>query len=346
MIEISQKREEFVNFIEKELTGCGNDIILNINPLDRYFTGFLFPITEREKYELLDNFKDLEEDETDEDASDKKDKKTRYYIPPSSVGFSFFSSEESLDFDIYFKAAYYTKDLRDEFGRFKTTRWEKSYFSTDGEYINYKFSKEKTRYNIFNNKASIEILPRKIKNGYIFTITIINQQKLFDSDIKTLTFDQNRLSLFEVELKCFLDSDKIGNYPNNDDIFLDDEEKELKLRYQDNEIYAVGHGWAASWKFHKNNIIELKADFLPKFEIPVSSASNYGNNEILKFKNLKNLDENSFIGLNNFVKNYIEWIENQSQKANLENDKKTAKNIVNKQKITAKRMLNSISNLK
>ena len=100
------QREVFVGWIKKQLIGIQlkdngdkqNEAYLDgEKPLDRFFTGFLFPIVEQE--DILDS----EEEDADEDESvsesennTKPIKKDKRYIPPSSAGFSFYITGEKI----------------------------------------------------------------------------------------------------------------------------------------------------------------------------------------------------------------------------------------------------------
>ena len=94
------QREGFVGWITRQLIGIElrgngekqNGIHLDgERPLDRFFTGFLFPIVEQE--DILEG-EEEEEDDDDELVSESENKtkpvkKEKRYIPPSSAGFSF-----------------------------------------------------------------------------------------------------------------------------------------------------------------------------------------------------------------------------------------------------------------
>ena len=82
-----QSRKDLFEWVKKQLIGGENlpeDILVENNPFDRYFTGILYPISESqgETEQVFD-------DEDSEDVAPVK-KSTRYQ-PPSSMGFSFFS---------------------------------------------------------------------------------------------------------------------------------------------------------------------------------------------------------------------------------------------------------------
>lgn len=83
------------------------------SPLDRYPTGILFPIIRDE--EGIDPASVSEDDDDTESLGDdmttgsdaQPATKRRRYMPPSSVGFSFFASGEEVRFQVVFSAACY-----------------------------------------------------------------------------------------------------------------------------------------------------------------------------------------------------------------------------------------------
>ena len=351
---LSDQRSKFVNWTKKQLIGSElrDDKLIGQKPLDRFFTGFLFPIIKtKNSLEIVDDSEENEnyEDEVKEVQQVQKDKR---YIPPSSAGFSFFITGKDINLRIFYNAVYYNNlpKERNPDGTYKSQVWKRNKLANDGLEIEFT-PHRKTQYTIFKDKVKIDALWRKYNTGYIVTVTMSNTQNItIIEDGKKFNIEQNEKTLFEVEFECIIDRGNIDIYPSKNKELLSDEEKEIELRYKDLHIYAVGHGTAANWKLNKQNNMKIWADFMPMVEVPQVTANTGGkDDETLEFKFLQ--DSISKVVINKlelFVNNYEIWIEKQSQKAKEEDeeDKITAQNILKNLATTKKRMQKGIELLK
>jgi len=346
------QRDKFVELTKQQLIGSDlkDNLLIGQKPLDRFFTGFLFPIVEGEELEggietNGDNTLDNKEEATPV-------KKVKRYIPPSSAGFSFFITGENIQLRVFYNAVQYslTGD-RDEQGKFIGQVWEKHYLADDGKEVVFTLDGVR-QYKIFDDKAKIDTLWRPYNDGYIVTITMSNNTKIdATKSRKVFNREQNENTLFEVEFKCIVEKGNIDVYPSKNKALLSEEEKEIELRYKDLHIYAVGHGTAVNWIKNKHEKMEIWTDFLPAVEVPQVTADTGGKSDkVLEFNFLRNCGENDSVihELNNFVINYENWIANQEIKANkeAEEDKKAAKNIIKNLTIAKKRMYEGIDLLK
>ena len=353
---LREQRDKFLEFSKKQLIGVDlkDNLLIGQKPLDRFFTGFLFPIIDGE--DGLDGGIETEESNQISSDDEKKEvapvKKVKRYIPPSSAGFSFFITGDMINLRVFYNAVQYKKkNERDDIGRFVGQVWEKEKLADDGKEV--EFSPDgKKQYKIFDNKAKIDALWRPYKDGYIVTITMSNDTMIDASRSgKQFNIDQNENTLFEVEFKCIVESGNIDVYPSKNKALLSDEEKEIELRYKDLHIYAVGHGTAVNWGHNKQGKMEIWTDFLPSVEVPQVTADTGGkSDQVLEFNFLKNCGENDSVikELNRFVANYEEWISEQEVKSNQEDeeDQETAKKIVKNLTIAKKRMKQGIELLK
>ena len=353
-LSITKQRNRLIQLTKEQLIGkkFKDDILVGKKPLNRFFTGFLFPIVE--------NLTGIEEVSVDEDVELKDDeviakqvKKEKRYIPPSSAGFSFYITGQTINLRIYYNAVCYkhTK-AKDELNqKYVSQEWQKEYLAEDGKEIEFILGGV-TQQVVFDGKAKIDALWRPYLDGYIVTITMSNNQKLIDVENKQeYSIQQNEKVLFEVEFKCIIEVGNIDIYPSKDKSLLSDEEKEIELRYKDLHIYAVGHGTAVNWKRNKHGRMELWTDFLPSVEVPQVTADTGGKTDrTLEFNYLKDCETNNDVleSLNNFVRDYEEWISSQNSKAQEEDasDLKTANKIIKNFSIAKKRMYKGIELLK
>ena len=354
-MKLVNKRQQLVQHIHEKLTGKNNELpddkLIGENPLDCFVTSFLFPVFEAE--EGVDDDQD-ESDEISEDDVDSAQATTitkrKYYIPPSSVGFSFFISGTSIKLRVFYNAICYHKEGKSADGRFINS-WRKVKLTDDnGEEVVFTPNGQK-QYEVFKvddeAKARVEILWRSYADGYIVTVTLLNTQQIPNiDDSKSFVNDQNENALFNVELSCIIESGFLNIYPSKDKALLSDEEKEVELRYKDQHVYAVGHGAAANWKENSEEKMEIFADFMPMVEVPQVTANTAGkNNKPLSFKFLSNESREAVIHqLDAFILVYADWIDQQNKQANQEpaQDQETAGNIVAKQQIALRRMRQGI----
>lgn len=349
---LNKQRKRFIELTKQQLIGSDlkDNLLIGQKPLDRFFTGFLFPIVEGEEleggietngYNTLDN--------KEEAVSVKKVKR---YIPPSSAGFSFFITGKNIQLRVFYNAVQYSlAGNRDEQGKFIEQVWKKHYLADDGKEVVFTLDGAR-QYKIFDDKAKIDTLWRPYNDGYIVTVTMSNDTKIdATKSRKIFNREQNENTLFEVKFKCIVEEGNIDVYPSKNKALLSEEEKEIELRYKDLHIYAVGHGTAVNWVKNKYEKMEIWTDFLPAVEVPQVTADTGGKSDkVLEFNFLRNCGENDSVihELNNFVNNYENWIVNQEVKANKEEeeDKKTAKNIIKNLTIAKKRMYEGIDLLK
>lgn len=339
------QRKELVDWTKSQLMGfkLKDDLLVGEKPLDRFFTGFLFPLVDSELE--LDFTNDSEEEEECDDEDVKPLKKSKRYIPPSSSGFSFYISGENIKLRVFHSAVDYKKIAERGEGnyRFAAHKWKKNKLTEDdGEEV--EFTPDgSNQYFVFNEKAKIDALWRKYRNGYIVTITISNNQKLTQNDNVLFNEKKNELTLFEVELKCIVENGVVGVYPSKNKQLLTDEEKEIELRYKDHKIYAVGHGAAVNWTEINHGKMLIESDFMPTVEVPQVTANTAGKNSIvLEFRFLGECETNAEVipHLKEFLQDYKSWIFNQEEKVNNEDDddKETANKILSRIYIANKRI--------
>lgn len=363
-----------VEWLQKQLIGpvSEQNTLRGISPLDRYPTGVLFPIILGE--EGVDPASGTEEDNDEYgETRDQRDKsfdaepavRPRRYIPPSSVGFSFFISGEVIRFEVTCAFAQYKRTgERAEDGQYRSTEYKRTKVGVDVKSLPFTIRKSQTREqfshrnNVFGLDetgkpcAGSDVLCRPFLGGWIVTVSLFNQQELnAEGDPKEIKQWRNEKSLFEVELGCRLEAGEVGTYPRVDRSLLTEEEQELELQYKDRHIYAVGHGAAVDWDVANGKVTNICSDFLPAVEVPqVTADVTGGGNSVLNLAHLTACDvETSIWGeLDQFIAGYSTWVSEQNQKVvELESDEQTtAARITKRMKIAVQRMQHGVSLLR
>ena len=178
---LNDQRKKLLELTKKQLIGIDlkDDLLIGQKPLDRFFTGFLFPITESE--DEFDGGIEAEDTESCLDDNIKEAspvKKEKRYMPPSSAGFSFFIKGDNIKLRVVYNAVQYSKENEhDELGRFVGQVWEKHHLADDGKEVEFSPHSAK-QHKIFKGKAKIDALWRPYNDGYIVTITMSNDSKI------------------------------------------------------------------------------------------------------------------------------------------------------------------------
>ena len=355
---IYQKRRcDLLEWLKKQLIGPASDEnLLRGSPLDRYPTGILFPIMRDEEGIDPASVSDDEDteslgDDTTAGSDAQPATKRRRYMPPSSVGFSFFVQGEEIRFQVGFSAARYERTgERNERGQYRSTEYKRS--SLGGEEDAKTFTRpdhhlptqSNQRVDVLDGRASIDVLWRPFLDGWIVTVSLFNKQELnTEGTSKSRTQERIEQSLFEVNLRCFLEAGEIGTYPRVDKCLLSEEDQELELQYKHRHIYAIGHGAAVDWRVEQNNVKEIWTEFMPAVEVPQVTADVAGkDNGVLGLAHLAESDTTAeiFKELDQFVEKYSAWVHAQNIQINeLESDERAAaKRITARMETTLERM--------
>lgn len=347
-------RERLVSWLREQLIGPppkdknGEVIIQHIEPVQNFPTGVLYPVTRGESG--LDGAS-IEDEDYQADPSLGDDGETtevkatslkHRYVPPSSVGFSFFISGDDIRIRTHCRGAQYKQYTgdRDE----KSRDWIRQELNDS---LDLEFQPPsplramRQDKSTLSDKAKVDVLWRPFADGWLVTVSLINT-----SIPETAEYwdDRNELSIFEASLTCIIDSGEVGSYPRVDSSLLSDEELEIELQYRERKIYALGHGAAVDWTLKDGRVIEIQSNFVPAVEVPLMTAD-LGDEEdsALSLAFLSRIDFKSgddVQRLTNFVDEYEVWVEKEKARAAEfpEEDRETANRITSRMATAADRM--------
>ena len=141
-MEFNAHRDEIYEWLRRCLIGpgtAGGSDLNRIKPLDRYQTGILFPIVKGE--DGLDPAAAIEVVEEDAESEDQDgpgptvtsvSQPNRRFVPPSSVGLSFFVAGDDIRLQLIPRAVHYVlQGERDEMGRFPQEEWRRGPLGAD-----------------------------------------------------------------------------------------------------------------------------------------------------------------------------------------------------------------------
>ncbi|MEU5156363.1 helicase-related protein [Glycomyces sp. NPDC021274] len=157
--------------------------------------------------------------------------------------------------------------------------------------------------------------------------------------------------LFQVGLRVAAsDGSQILEYDTARSFIVDDEGAELRFRYRNRKIYAVGHGMSADWRFEAGRCREVFLDPVPAFVVPAIETTGFESgaveNEALDLRHLQRIDsdpEAVIQSLDAFVGAFDLWALGQSKRAEaLEESREVAVRIAVRSQLAAERMKEAV----
>lgn len=314
-------------------------------PVYRYTVGMLFPsegtpsapkVGEEAQHGENDLLADVVEGEIEEDnASTPLAEDWR----PTSTAISFVSDGASVLVD--FAAATY--DVSTDDG---PRRWTRRGRQIEGLLL----SKEQPQADIDFNGVPMQIGSRwrEYKNAWLITV---HARVLTVSTGDTR--DDIERTLFQVELSCRPSKDAtVLPYDMRSSIDSDQEARELRLRYRNKKVYAVGHGMAADWELDSSGICRrVFLDPVPHYVVPAIEQTAMNETSVaaraLDLEYLSTVDRD-LLGVTEsllaFVDEFDTWVFDQEKTAQDLNSHE-ARDIAARSRLSAERMRKGVEAL-
>ena len=351
-----EPRKLLVNWLREQLIGPPVHDSMRVSPLDRFPTGVLHPIVDDmhgidpvsatrgiEDSSLQEDQDDgTEEDVDTESQTFAQSVRRRRYVPPSSVGFSFFVRGE-VRLSITASAAIYKNEkggnrrgyAREELAD-ECVTWPA--FASAADSVT----------EIFQGRACIDVRTRAHGDGKILTVTLCNRGKV-GADVSQNRRKRERIrnALFETRFECGIENGELVEYPRVDASMLTEEEQELELQYRERRIYAIGHGAAANWDAKPGQKPHIWSEFMPQAEVPLMTVNIGSDDAALGLKNLASAVDPD--DLEHFVNGYADWIIKQRRICSglaTPDEEKTAVRICKRMEVALCRMRECITMLR
>jgi hypothetical protein len=317
-----EPRTKLIEWVRKQLIGppeltTDSLDLRGVLPTERFPCGALYPSSKwgegldpaGENVDEVEATGDVAGESSDEPAI------VRRYIPPSSLGFSFFVKGEDIRFQVLSRAVgYEQKSNKNEWKRKILVSGQEN----DEDFKNIRCPGKNLRESFFclGGKARVDVLWRHFADGWIVTVSLCNAQVIADSETGTeYVYERAEKSLFEAKLFCVIDAGEIGEYPRVDRSLLDHEEQEIELQYAHRHIYAVGHGCATNWEQRDGKVIELRSETMPAVEVPQMTANTGSDGEpalaLGRLADFDNAHSTLLPELVDFVSGYANWVADQ-----------------------------------
>jgi len=323
----TEPRNRLINWVRRQLIGspeltANGSRLLGVLPTERFPCGALYPISKwgegvdpaSEDVDVVDKVMVVAGESPVEPAV------VRRYIPPSSLGFSFYIKGEDIRFQVLSYAVMY---------KYKKNGWKRleliSGKGNDEEFINISCPGKDQHQRFPNDEEKpcmkrVDVQWRQFADGWIVTVSLCNEQELEDRKIaRDYIKDRAEKTLFEASLRCVIDAGDVGVYPRVDRSLLDPEEQEIELQYAHRHIYAIGHGCAANWVVKKGKVVEVRSETMPATEVPQMTADTGSGGEpvlsLARLAGINNAHLTILPELDDFISEYTIWV--ASQQANI-----------------------------
>ena len=136
---------------------------------------------------------------------------------------------------------------------------------------------------------------------------------------------------------------------------VDDESAEIRLRYRDRKVYAVGHGMAADWDVSsEGRCTRVRLDPVPHFVVPAVETTGFSESmaeaKALRLEHLETLDSTPaevLASLDAFVDSFAIWVSEQNARIDaFGTDAPVARRIVERSSVALRRMRESVALLR
>ncbi|RSN20868.1 helicase [Streptomyces sp. WAC 05977] len=287
--------------------GGEGEIIFNL-PDRQYAVGMLFPASS----EVSGQGASEETTEIEADVATGEMEEAGANVPlaedwrPSSVAISFVTDKPSVSCD--FSGGTY-RSIHDD----GPPRWQRDPFQFEG----LELAQHRPPRVLKAGTVPIEIGSRWRVYGDAYLVTVHARVSAKS------TADDRRdigLTLFQVALSVVPALDgRILEYDRSNAFDSDPESAELRLRYRDKAVYAVGHGMAADWDLADGTCTRVFLDPVPAFVVPAVETTGLDaesiESEALLLDNLSRIDTETdkvTSMLDAFVAAFGQWVSEQN----------------------------------
>lgn len=322
--------------------GGPHEVVENM-PNRQYAVGMLFPRGAVDRSDT-DELADVDEAESDSEVGTTGEVEERgASVPvseewrPSSVALSFVTDRPKVLCDL--SGGTYEAVEGDG-----PPRWQRLPFSFDGLEAHL----ETARQELIAGGVRIEFGSRWREYGSAYLTTVF--VRVLESSAEDDRLDISKM-LYQVSLSVVPAGDgRFLEYDPARSFDVDDEAAELRLRYRDRKVYAVGHGMAADWRLEDGACSRIWLDPVPSIVVPAVETLAFDAEakeaRALQLAHLAEIDsqrETVLASLGAFVDAFEGWVTEQDRRvAEFGNDEKVARRIVDRSVKAVERMRESL----
>lgn len=286
-----------------------DEVVLN-RPDLQYTVGMLFPRESRDR--ALGALSPGEETDSDVEPGDADEDGGGVPLAedwrPSSVAISFVTDRPSVS--CAFSGGTYGRVLGDG-----PPRWQRHRFHFD----EIELSPDLPPHELAANDVPIEIGSRWRGYGDFHLVTV--HARVLSESTEDNRLDVDR-TLFQVALDVTVPTGgRFLEYDRSRSFDVDEESAELRLRYRDKKVYAVGHGMAADWVATDGECRHVFLDPVPSFVVPEIETTGFAPESdaasALRLDNLSRIDtqpHEALAMLGTFVESFSNWVSEQEDR--------------------------------
>lgn len=314
--------------------GDDDEVLLNL-PDRQYAVGMLFPSGSR----VMSPDGSGSETDVSADVSSGDVEEDGAGVPlaedwrPSSVAVSFVTDRSTVT--VAFSGGTYQRVAGDG-----PPRWRRHPFSFEG----FELSPKQPPHELTAGDVKLEIGSRWRAYGDDHLVTVharVRSESTGDDrlDIERMLF-QVKLAVASAQGGQILEYDPARSFT------VDEESAELRLRYRDRKVYAVGHGMAADWELIDGRCTAVSLAPVPAFVVPAVETTGFEADsnaaKALRLENLARIDTASdevVPMLDVFVQAFSEWVSAQEARVDgFGDDADVARAITNRARTSVERM--------
>ncbi|MDX3658853.1 helicase-related protein [Streptomyces sp. ID05-26A] len=252
---------------------------------------------------------------------------------PSSVAMSFVTTQADVLCDI--SGGTYAPISDDG-----PPRWQRSGFRFGG----LRLSENSPLHQLKAGRVVFEVGSRWRSYGHAYLVTVHARVQSKSSGNDKLDIEH---MLFQVALSVTpAAGGEFLEYDTSRAFEIDDESAELRLRFRERTVYAVGHGMAADWEFNDGRCSRLLLDPIPAFVVPGVETTGFQAGtreaEALALEHLAKIDtdpDKVLQSLDAFVVAFSSWVGGQEARVDgFAEDARTARRIVARARTAVLRM--------
>jgi hypothetical protein len=282
-----------------------NEVIVNL-PHRQYAVGMLFP-----PENAVDSGRG-EEVQADVASGDVEEESSGVPLAedwrPSSVAISFVTAQKSVSCAI--SGGTYVPITDDG-----PPRWQRRPFRFEGLHL----SQVSPPHQLKAGEVPFEIGSRWRPFGDAYLVTV-------HARVRSASTGDDRLDiahmLFQVALSVTpVPGGQVLEYDTSRSFDFDAESAELRLRYRDRKVYAVGHGMAADWEFTDGKCTRVFLDPVPAFVVPAVETTGFDPEsdeaKALRLDHLAQIDTHPgevLATLDAFVNAFASWVAEQEER--------------------------------
>lgn len=260
---------------------------------------------------------------------------------PSSVAISFVTNAESISC----RATGGTYEPVSDEG---PPRWRRHPFS----FTDLDMSRDLRAHQLIAGEVPLEIGSRWRAYGDAYLVTV--HLRLTTKSTGNDKFDIPRM-LFQVGLAVEPLGGEFLKYDTSQTFDIDQESAELRLRYRDRKVYAVGHGMAADWRLDPDQCCrQVSLTPVPAFVVPAVETTGFSPDSeearALRLDLLARIDtapDDVLLSLDAFVQAFSSWVSLETARIGSFGDRaEIARRIVGRSRLAVERMRESVDLLR